>query len=143
MGTLAAMSIVLASLGPVASEENRLIATIDRPAVFMAPVISDARPADQPARLVLSVVAYKPPRDGTVQAAVKVQKNDGESEIGRFGIFPDTEFRAAEPSRAQRFGFPLPKELANDGAVKLEVHLLPVRGDGKDARLEIGRAEIR
>ena len=43
-----------------------------------------------------------------------------EREIGRFGIFPNAEFKAAEPSKAQRFGLALPKELARGGPGEIE-----------------------
>jgi hypothetical protein len=144
MGILAAISVKLVCLGPAAAEVDQLIATVDRPAVVTAAaVMPEARPADQPTRLVISVMAFRPPRDGAVQAVVRIPRESGSQlEIGRFGIFPNAEFRAAEPSKAQRFGFPLPKELAS-GPVKLEVELLPLQGDGKNARLAIGSAEIQ
>ncbi len=95
-------------------------------------------------RVIISVMAFRPPHDGAVQAVVKVQR-DGrtEQEIGRFGIFPNAEFKAADPSKAQRFGLPLPKELASGGPVKLNVYLVPFKGEGSGALLEIGGAEIR
>jgi hypothetical protein len=95
--------------------------------------------------VVVSVVAYKPSRDGAVQGVVKVQKNEGgtEQEIGRFGIFPNAEFRAADPSQARRYSFPLPTEVARGSPIKLKVEVVPVRGEGKDAQLEIGSAEIK
>ena len=95
--------------------------------------------------VVVNVMAYTPSRDGAVQGVVKVQKNaDGtEQEIGRFGIFPNTEFLAADPSKARRYSFPLPRDVLRDGPVKLTVHVVPLRGEGKDARLELGGAEIK
>jgi hypothetical protein len=147
MGTLAALSVVLACLGPAVPEGGQLIATVGRPALVtaVAGATPEARPADQTARLIISVMAFRPPQDGTVQAVVEVQRNGSgtELEIGRFGVFPNAEFRAAEPSKAQRFGFPLPKDLAGRGPLKLKIRLLPVGGEGKDAQLEIGGAEIR
>lgn len=89
-----------------------MIATVDRPAVVTAvAVMPETRPADQPTRVVISVMAFRRPRDGAVQAVVRIQRNGSGSqlEVGRFGIFPNAEFRAAELSKAQRFGFPLPK----------------------------------
>jgi hypothetical protein len=94
--------------------------------------------------VIISVTAFRPPRDGAVQAVVKVQNGDRtEQEIGRFGVFPNAEFKAADPSKARRFGVPLPKEVANSGEVKLHVYLVPFKGDGSGALLEIGGAEIR
>jgi hypothetical protein len=90
-------------------------------------------------------MAYTPPSEGVVQGAVRVQTSDSgtEQEIGRFSLFPNVEFRAEDPSQAQRFSFPLPAELAGVRPVMLKILLLPLRGDGKGARLEIGGAEIR
>jgi hypothetical protein len=93
--------------------------------------------------VIISVTAFRPPRDGAIQAVVKAQKDGDEQEIGRFGIFPNAEFKAADPSKAQRFGLPLPKELARGGAIKLNVYLVPFKGDGSGALMEIGGAEIR
>jgi hypothetical protein len=92
---------------------------------------------------VVDVTAYTPPRDGVVQGVVTVQKNtDGtEQEIGRFGIFPNTEFSAAD--RVQRYSFPLPRDVLQDGPVKLAVHVVPLRGEGEGARIEVGGAEIK
>jgi hypothetical protein len=139
-----ALAIVLVCLGAVA-EDNQLIATVERPAIVTAAVAPSpgASPADR--QVVVSVVAYKPSRDGAVQGVVKVQKNEGgtEQEIGRFGIFPNAEFRAADPSQARRYSFPLPTEVARGSPIKLKVEVVPVRGEGKDAQLEIGSAEIK
>jgi hypothetical protein len=123
------------------------VATVAGPAVVTATgaPVADQGLASQSPRLIISVTAFRPPREGAVQAVVKVQKDGDrtEQEIGRFGIFPNAEFKAADPSKAQRFGLPLPKELASGGAVKLNVYLVPFKGDGSGALLEIGGAEIR
>lgn len=58
-------------------------------------------------------------------------------------LAPNAEFKAADRSKAQRFGLPLPKELASGGAVKLNVYLVPFKGAGSGALLEIGGTEIR
>ena len=73
-----------------------------------------------------------------------LQKADGtEQEIGTFGVFPDSAFKA-ETSRARAYSFPLPKELAAD-PVKLKIEVVPdkERGTGEGAQLEIGHAEIQ
>jgi hypothetical protein len=73
-----------------------------------------------------------------------VLRGDGtEEEIGTFGMFPDTAFKA-ETSRARAFGFPLPDELAT-GPMKLKIEVVPdkERGTGQGAQLEIGHAEIQ
>ena len=99
------------------AEGSQLIATVERPAVVTAAATSPApesRPGEQ--RVVVSVLGYKPPRDGTVQGVVTVQKKQGqEQEIGRFGLFPNAEFRASDPSQAQQFSFPCETRLIGSG----------------------------
>ena len=137
---------LLAPLGAGPAEGDQLRATIDRPAVLTAPARApESAAADQSAqgqRVVVYVTGFQPANEGSVQAVVKAQKPDGtEQEIGRFGIFPQAEFKS-DQSGAQRYSFPLPKELAG-GPVKLEVDLVPTRGKGEGAHLEVGRAEIQ
>jgi len=95
--------------------------------------------------VVLDVTAYTPSRNGVVQGVVTVQKNadNKEQEIGRFGIFPNTEFSAADPSKVRRYSFPLPMDVLQDGPVKLTVYVVPLRGEGKGARLELSGVEIK
>jgi hypothetical protein len=70
------------------------------------------------ARVVVHVTGYKPPQEGGICGVVKVQKPDGSvQEIGTFGVFPDTAFKA-DASHARRYGFPLPKELATGPVVE-------------------------
>jgi hypothetical protein len=144
-GVLGALAIMLACIAVVSAEGNQLIATVERPAVVTAAAAPGPEDSLRDQRVVVSVTAFTPSRDGTVQGVVKVQKSEGgaEQEIGRFGMFPNAEFRAADPSQAQRFSFPLPKELARGGPVKVTVQVMPLRGEGKDARLEVGGAEIK
>jgi hypothetical protein len=127
------------------AQNNLPAATVSNPAVLTAAAAPDQGIANQSPRAIISVTGFRPPRDGGVEAVVKVQKEDGQSEqeIGRFGIFPNTEFTAADPSNARRFGLPLPKELAGSKALKLHVYLVPFRGSGEGAVLELGGAEIR
>ena len=130
-----------------AAEGDQLLATVDRPAILTAePTKAFAgTAADQPApRVVVHVTGYKPPQEGGIRGVVKVQKPDGSvQEIGTFGVYPDTAFKA-DSSHARRYGFPLPKELAT-GPVKLKVEVVPdkPRGTGEGAQLEIGGAEIQ
>jgi len=138
---------LLAPIGVVAAENDQLLATVDRPAVVTATAATALEhSAVQPSRAIITVTGFQPPQDGaTVEFVVRAQRRgtETEPEIGRFGIFPHTQFKVPDPARGQRFGFPLPKELANGGPVKLEVQLVPLRGDGKGATLELGGAEIR
>jgi hypothetical protein len=135
---------LLAPPGVFAAEGDQMLATVDRPAVVVASPVPDAAAANQASRVVINVTGYTPPQAGAVEAIVKAQKADGtDQEIGRFAMFPDSEYRTNDPSGAQRFGFSLPRELAQGGRVKLKVELVPARGKGEGARLEVGGAEIR
>jgi hypothetical protein len=138
---------IFAVIVALPAEGDPLIATVGKPAIVTA---APAKPqegltADNgPARVVVHVTGYEPAQKGSVRGIVKVQKADGtEQEIGTFGVFPDTAFKA-ETSRARAFSFPLPKELAAD-PVKLKVEVVPdkERGTGKGAQLEIGHAEVQ
>ena len=99
----------------------------------------------QSPRVIVSVTGFEPPREGGVEVVVKAQAKGStkEQEIGRFGVFPETAFKAPDPSKAKRFGLPLPPELAASKAVTLRVYLVPFKGNGDGARLELGGAEIR
>jgi hypothetical protein len=131
----------------IAAEDVQLLATVDRPAILTATPAKalESTGVDQPAqRVIVHVTGYRPPQEGGIRGVVKVQKPDGsEQEIGTFGVFPDTAFKA-DSSHARRYGFPLPKELAT-GPVKLKVEVVPdkPRATGEGAQLEIGRAEIQ
>jgi hypothetical protein len=142
-GAVGMLAIVLACLG-AAAEGNQLIATVERPATVTAAAAPGPEASSAGQQVVVRVTGYKPARDGAVQGVVKVQSNDGtEQEIGRFGIFPNAEFRAADPSQARRFIYQLPRDLGRVGPIRLKVEVAPIRGDGKDAQLEIGGAEIK
>ena len=138
---------IFAVIAALPAEGDPMIATVGKPAIVTA---APARPqeglaADKtPPRVVVHVTGYQPAQKGSVRAVVKVQKADGtEQEIGTFGVFPDTAFKA-ETSRARAFSFPLPKDLAAD-PVKLKVEVVPdrERGTGEGAQLEIGHAEVQ
>jgi hypothetical protein len=139
------LMVALACEGAVAAEDSVPIATVASPAVITATPApaADQGVASQSPRVIISVTGFRPPHEGAVQAVVKIQRDGTEQEIGRFGIFPNAEFSAADPSKAQRFGLPLPEELASGGPIKLNVYLVPFKGEGSGARLEISGAEIR
>jgi hypothetical protein len=135
---------VLAGLAPLSAEEDRLIATVDNPAIVTAAPAASAAANNSPPRVIVHVTGYQPAQKGGVRAVVKVQKPDGaDQEIGTFGIFPDKAFKA-DTSRARAYSFPLPKELAA-GAVKLKVEIVPdkAQATAEGAQLEVGRAEIQ
>ena len=138
---------LIAPIAAIAAEGGQLLATVDRPAILTATPAKalESTAADRSApRVIVDVTGYQPPQKGAVRGVVKVQKPDGtEQEIGTFGVFPNAAFRA-DSSRARRYSFPLPKELAA-GAVKLKVEVVPDKAQetGEGAQLEIGGAEIQ
>jgi hypothetical protein len=140
-------AIVVASAGLGASaEDNQAVATVSKPATVTARPVTAAERSEpnHAARVIVSVTGFQPPQDGSVEVVVKAQGDriGTEQEIGRFSIFPQAEFKAVEPSKAQRFGLQLPQGLASGTLVKLNVYLVPLGGDGKGSRLELGGAEI-
>ena len=156
VSALSALTVLLAHLGPAASESDSVVATVDKPAVVtaVADLSAKSRAADKPAQVVVKVTSYQPPSGKpppALAAVVKVQGNGAEPdrEIGRFGIFPNTAFTRGDQARS--YSFPLPKDLANQDALRLSVQLEPFRsgkdasGDiarGADASLEVGGAKI-
>ena len=143
-GIAAMLVAMLARLG-AATEGSQLIATVERPATVTVTVAQDRDSIEAGQHLVVDVTAYTPPRDGAIQGVVTVQKHTDstEQEIGRFGIFPNTEFSAADPSKVRRYSFPLPRDVLLNGPVKLTVYVVPLRGEGKGARLDLGGVEIK
>src|SRR5215211_6596467 len=132
---------LLAPVGVIAAEGDQMLATVEKPAVLTA---TSARSIAEQSRVIIDVTGFKPAQEGSVQAVVKAQKQDGtEQEIGRFGLFPQTEFKS-DAAGAQRYSVSLPKNLASSDPVKFKVELVPsARGKGEGAQLELGGAEIR
>jgi hypothetical protein len=120
-------------------------ATVESPAVVTATAAPQEAFASQSPQVIVSVTGFEPPREGGVEVVVKAQAEGSqmEQEIGRFAVFPETAFKAPDPSKAKRFGLPLPKEVAASKAITLRVYLVPFKGSGEGARLELGGAEIR
>ena len=139
---LAGVGCVLALLASGAAAENeRMDATVEKPALVTA--TGPSTPSTK-SHVVISVTGFQPAAEGAVQAVVKARNQDGtEQELGRFGLHPQTSFKS-EPTGAQRYSVPLPKNLASEGSVNLKVELVPgLKGTGEGARLELGGAEIR
>lgn len=97
--------------------------------------------------LIVNVVGFEPPSQGSVQAVVTVKAPaTGETrEIGRFGLFPNSPFKARDSQQAQRFQLTLDPAAAlflkRQGTVQVE--LVPYGGKGDGARLEIGKIDAR
>jgi hypothetical protein len=96
------------------AQNDRPSATAESPAVVTATAAPAEGFTSQSPRVIVSVTGFEPPRDGGVEVVVKAQAEGSpkEQEIGRFGVFPEAAFKAPDPSKAKRFGLPLPKELA-------------------------------
>ncbi|MFO1125563.1 MAG: hypothetical protein U1E25_09960 [Methylocystis sp.] len=120
-------------------------ATVSRPAtITAAPGPPDGQESAGGRRLIIAVTGFRPAKESAVQVVVKAMTADsGEQEIGRFGMFPNQAFAAPEPSQAQRFSLTLPKALESSGPVTLRVYVIPFKGEGKGASVELGDAEIR
>ena len=134
-------------IAPVcAAEGDRLLATPEVPALVTASrsVAAEAAEPPRPPRVVVAVTSYQPARDGAaVRIVVKARDKEGlEHEIGRFGINPNTAFKA-DPGRAQRFGLPLPPGFSGNDPLRLNIYLQAARGSGTGAQVEISGAELR
>lgn len=129
-----------------AAEGDRLLATPEAPAVVTASrnISAEAAEPRRAPRVIVGVSGYQPARDGApMQIIVKARDMSGvEREIGRFGITPNTAFKAPDASRARRFGLPLPPGFSSQ-ALKLNIYIEPVSGTGTGAQVEIGGAEVR
>jgi hypothetical protein len=122
------------------------VATPEHPAVVS--VKSEATDSEaQSGSLIVNVVGFKPPPKGSVQAVVTVKAaTTGEAhEIGRFGLFPNSQFEAKDGNEAQKFRLTLNPAAAlllkQQG--KVSVDLVPYGGSGDGARLEIGKIDFQ
>jgi hypothetical protein len=144
------LGVILASclITPIsAAEDDRLLATTEVPALVTASrsVGTEAVEPRRAPRVIVGVTSFQPARDGApIQIVVKARDKSGaEREIGRFGIVPNTAFKAPDPSGARRFGLPLPPGFSGDEPLKLNIYVEAANGAGTGARVEIGGAEIR
>ena len=132
-----------APIGAFAAESDQLLATPERPAVVTARKSTQIEATRRAPRVVVSVTRFQPAHSGEpVQVVVKARDAAGtEREIGRFALTPNIPFKAADPSRAQRFGLRLPVGVSNDRPLELNVYLEAEKG-GAGAQLEVGSAEL-
>lgn len=140
----AAIPLGLLVIGANGMAADTVVATPTNSAVFAASVT----PADNwtgSALIEISVIGFKAPEAGSVQAVVSLEAKGEKKEVGRFALFPNEDFKASDASNAQRFVFRLqPGALDKyvDAPVTIKVDLVPYAGVGKGARLEIGDAKI-
>lgn len=128
--------------------ENRMQATLDKPAMVTAGPATAALLGSADfggARHVLiTIAAFTPPPDKKpVEVVVSAARAGGGSrEIGRFAITPYAPFVRGS-GRQQNFALALPADLAGEKTLTLSVALVPVRGGGQGARLEVGSAALQ
>jgi hypothetical protein len=134
----------------LAGDDEMPTATPNKPAVITVtlPPGPERTQAGSSVYVELSVLSFRPPVKGSIQAVVKLYEGSISvaQEVGRFGLFPNTEFKARNPSQAQRFIFQLPGEKLPTRAgagLKLSIELVPYGSTGEGARLELGGAEIQ
>ena len=150
--TCAALTLALWSVTTGSSEGDPVQATVDRPATIVAqlspsqlsPSLGESRSGSS-AHVIIAVTHYSPTDDGMpVEVVVTGRIGNGpEREVGRFGITPDVEFKVDDPSAAQRFSLRLPRELTSTEPIEFSVQIVPVRGSGRGASVQVSDVEIR
>jgi hypothetical protein len=149
------LSAVLGGAMAGGAAERPVIATPGSAAVVAlpAPTAGEA-PAGRPpassgkgATMVIDVLSFQPPPQGSVQAVVTVKSpsTGAVQEIGRFGLFPNSAFKAATRDAAQSFRLTLDPaatdKVQQQGQVS--VGLVPFGGSGDGAQLEIGKIDLQ
>jgi hypothetical protein len=133
------------------SSEDSNIATLESPAVLtLTPASIPASPDPGKAGyVVLNVLGFTPPAEGSVTAVVKLRDKAGSEEVlGNFGLFPATsEFKAETAEDAQRFVFRLPEDKVRaleHAPLQLSVELVPSAGTtSADVSFEFGDVEFQ
>jgi len=145
----AGVALVWGAMMPAKAVDVSAVATTKRAAVVsVRPKTSGKEEAfpGQPGSLVVDVVGFEPPPTGSVQAVVTVKAaSTGEThEIGRFGLFPNSSFKAKDADQIQKFRLTLNPTAAKlvEQHGKVSVDLLPNGGTGDGARLEIGKIDL-
>lgn len=138
----AAAFSVLRLVSPVHANEDGMQATVDKPAIIAISGASERAWVDGGARIVVTINAYEPSKTGPVATVVSVRCGDDVREIGRFGIFPDKAFSVSGGAKPQRFGFPLPNDLACRKPQTVIIHLEPQTGNGAGSSIAVGSANI-
>lgn len=138
------VAVLLSVCNPMAAQEQRLVATVARPATVPVSRPATAAAAQGAAsRVVIGVSGFQPSPSGPVQAVVTAACDGAEVEIGRFGILPQAPFTASDPAREHRFSLTVPADAGCQRLGSVTIRLVPTQGDGAGAVLEIGRAELR
>ncbi len=91
----------------------------------------------------ITVDNFRPSPAGPVQIVVDAVTGRDRTEIGRFAIFPERAFVANHRAEPQHFGLAVPPGLRLDGSTRLIVRIVPSRGDGAGAAVEVESAKFR
>ena len=123
---------------------QRFLATISHPAAIPVARAPNASVATAGFKYVdITVWGFQPSSAGPVQIVVETVANASRVEIGRFGIYPELRFSATDATKAQRFGLAIPAGLRLDESTRLIVRILPSRGNGEGATVEVGAGQLR
>jgi hypothetical protein len=133
---------LIATLGLAAAacaHAERFVATVARPTAI--PLARSPGAASlvsgQVRQLDINVLGFQPAVDGPVQVVVEARNDGATVEIGRFGLYPERGFSAAEPAKTQRFALTVPAGLRLSESTRLVVRILPTRGSGQGASVEV------
>jgi hypothetical protein len=99
--------------------------------------------ADATRYIDIIVDNFRPSPTGPVQIVVDAVTSHGQTEIGRFAIYPERAFVTNERAEPQRFGLAVPPGLRLDRSTRLIVRIVPSRGDGTGAAIEVEPARFR
>ena len=122
----------------------RYTATVGHPALIPLATSPEASPANDTFRYVdITVWRFRPAPSGPVQVTVEAPSGSSLIEIGRFGIYPEQAFAATDSSQVQRFRLTIPAGLRLNDSSRLKVNIVPTRGSGKDASIEVEAGLLR
>jgi hypothetical protein len=91
----------------------------------------------------LTVEAYQPSPNGSIEAIVVARSCGRAKEIGRFGIFGRKAFDKASGDVAQHFSFPVPDGMILKPEMRLAVKLIARTGTIEGAKMRVGDAQHR
>ena len=135
----AAASILLAGAA-AGSPSQRFVATVASPATVPLLLSSDRTATTASDRFVdVAVQRFRPSPAGPVQIVVTAVTAGIHTEIGRFGIYPE---RAFAQSGAQHFRLAVPGGLRLTASTRLSVRIVPSRGDGSQALVELSAGRL-
>ena len=140
----AALVLATASLASAAcAHSERFVATVAQPTTIPLTRAPEASLAAGPFRQVdINVLGFRPATDGPVQVVVEARNGADTVEIGRFGVYPERGFSPAEPAKVQRFALTIPAGLRLSESTRLIVRLLPTRGHGDGASVEVEPGQL-